>query len=246
MSERRRVTTQVGEANEALEELLGTLLADVPACGEISPSPAPASPSVLETPKEETASEEPPESFVEERVASSGPDGESSDDRTLNIVAPEPIKTHESSVGLPDWAQEDFKALLVCVGKLRFAVPLVCLTGIARLESSDDLTTIPGQPGWHRGVTRHRGEKLVVVDLGKLLGMPADRVESGYLLVIGEGRYGLACSTLAEQLTLSAGSVNWRQSSSTRDWQLGMLPEQMCVLLDLVAVIRRLEEAAGH
>lgn len=269
MSERKRTVTQVGEANEALEELLGTLLAEVPGYPETPPAAGPASepasgrqaPGQTAPPVPDQAPTQPateaatdratgaaaktlPETPAAAGLAAPAVEQLSATEAALKNASGGPIETPEDG-NLPDWAEQDFKALLVCIGKLRFAVPLVSLTGIARLQSSDSLTAIPGQPGWYRGVTRHRGEKLVVVDLGRLLGMSTEPVENGYLLVIGDGRYGLACSALAEQLTLGNGSVNWRQSSAGRDWQLGMLPEQMCVLLDLDAVTRRLDAGSG-
>jgi len=209
------------EADQAFSGLLDTLLADVPeydATAEITEPSIEVSPQISEV-------------LVEAE---------------LNIVELQPIQSTETLVAetspvLPDWAKGEFKLLVVKMGEMRFAVPLVGLSSIAPLKGDDELTSIPGQPAWHKGVMSYRDSNLVVVDLGVLLDTQEAEEESTYILVIDEGRYGLTCRSLEEPLTLSASDINWSKPGARRDWMSGMLKDQMCALLNIEKITQRLK-----
>lgn len=226
-------SAQLVEADLALEDLLGTLLEDVPEYAGPEPRAEVAAPPDASARTIETA----PPSIEPQPVV-----GEIPAD-ALNNASAEPIQEQDDSVEAPrpEWADGDFKALVVRLGSLRFAVPLVCLNSIALLGDDQALAAIPGQPEWHLGVMRYREQKLVVVDPARLLRLQAGEGSGSHLLVIGEGRYGLVCGAIEEQLTLRADKVNWRLAADRRDWMLGILPEQMCVLLDTDLIARRLQ-----
>jgi len=222
-------TLAIPSADRALEDLLGTLLAEVPEHVE------PATP-VNTGGHRVTAVEN-----VPVRVEADPPPL-SLDNRVLNNAPGAPIENHVQ-LELPQWAEEEFKLLLVRMGPLRFAVPLVCLNSIAQLDDQAQVTKIPAQPTWHRGVTLYRDQQLTVVGLTELLKLHAGEMASRYVLVIGEGRFGLACDAIEEQVSVTSDQVKWRQVVDKREWLLGMLPEQMCILLDLDEVARRLQRA---
>ncbi len=233
MSQRKSLPTELTEADQALEDLLGNLLADVPEYAVPHPTPATKAP-----PEQQPGASEPAPAALEQQTGTAAPAPE-----PLNNSAEAPIQEADALTEpvRPEWSEGEFKVLVVRIGQLRFAVPLVCLNSIARLQDQDALSTIPGQPEWHRGVMVYREQKLVVVDLGSLLQMQAGEITADHMLVIGDGRYGLACGAIEEQLTLRADGVKWRLETDQRDWLLGMLPEQMCALLDLERIAQRLE-----
>ena len=143
---------------------------------------------------------------------------------------------------MPEWANSDFKVLVVRIGKLRVGVPLIGLNSISPVHEGDEVTKVPAQPGWHRGVMQYRDAKLVLVDLAQLLALDAGEVKPAYRLVIGDSRYGVLCDAIEEPASVDAAAVNWRQAGDRRDWCFGTLREQMCLLLDADGIAARLGE----
>jgi purine-binding chemotaxis protein CheW len=221
MSTRKPQSTQLVEADTALEELLGTLLAEVPEyakkADQAKPRPGTAvPPAVAEPPPAQLTFKEP-------------------------VAAP--ITSQQDATDQrpqPDWSRQGFKALVVRIGGLRMALPLVMLNRIAKLTDELSPTVIPGQPGWHRGVTRYRDRKVVVVDLPGLLAMRAAEQAPAYLLLIGDGCSALQCDALEEPITVMPDKVHWRHVGDRRDWLLGMLTEHMCLLLDCEGIAQRI------
>jgi len=227
--------TELVEADQALEDLLGTLLADVPEHRDAPPvaPPAPAQPEVVTETAGETQVQVQPEVPVEAVV-----------EQALNIREDAPIQEQDEQPSAeplqrPEWAGSEIKVLVVRVGDLRLGVPLVCLNSIAPMPQDTAVTQVPAQPDWHRGVMQHRDSKLVIVDLPDLLQLRSGERQPGYLLVIGDGHYGLACDALEEPVTVSADALNWRQADDRRNWMWGMLPEHMCLLLDVDGIAQR-------
>jgi len=210
---------QLSQAETALETLLDSLLSEVP--------------EYREPPPEAVATATEQRSRVSIATAA------------LNISDSEPIEEIPQIEALqgsvrPEWATGDLKILVVGLGGLRVAVPLVRLTGIAPAGREGEVLHLPAQPDWHRGVASVRGRQLVRVDTVSLLELNAQRQKAAYLMLIDEGRYGLEVDTMEEPLTLDSDAVHWRQQGEGRDWVLGMLPEQMCIVLDLDAISGRL------
>ena len=163
----------------------------------------------------------------------------------LNVSEPLPIQEiaepEPAPVSVrPAWAEGDLKVLVVRVGELRVAVPLVRLSSISPAGTGEDVLHLPAQHAWHRGVMTVREQQLVRVDPVALLGLATERQESAYLLVIDDGRYGLEVDAMEEPLTLDSDGIRWRQQGEGREWTLGALPEQMRILLDLDAITHRL------
>ena len=146
----------------------------------------------------------------------------------------------DKAFSFPEWAEEPFQCLLFKVRGMTLAVPLSELSGIVKWEK--EISAIPGQPGWHLGVYIHRDERVVVVDTAKLI-MP-DRIPSAgverekgtHLLLIGEGKWGLACDTLAKPVKLSKEDIRWSQNNTLRPWMAGTVIDKLCILLDVNAL----------
>jgi purine-binding chemotaxis protein CheW len=139
-----------------------------------------------------------------------------------------------TEAALPDYFDQPFQCLFFKVGGSEFAVPLVSLSGIVKWNGKAG--KLPGQPDWHRGVINYRDGKMALVDLSTLLGMDKPLQTSTFILAIDEGRFGLICESVYRPLTLRKEQVKWRQKRTDRRWMLGTLREQLCPLVDMVAL----------
>jgi chemotaxis signal transduction protein len=131
-----------------------------------------------------------------------------------------------------------FAAVIIRVGRYRFAVPLNMLDSVARAEGR--VTPLAGKAGWHRGVVSHRGGPLALVDLAALLGLGDAPVaaQPDHLLVLPGARVAILCDGPPESLMLGGDDIRWCRPGSKRPWLAAMLPRQMCVLMDVEAVSR--------
>jgi purine-binding chemotaxis protein CheW len=156
-----------------------------------------------------------------------------------DVAAPveEPVEAEPTT---PDWADEPFQALIFRVQGVTMAVPLLLLDGI--MKWNDDAVPMPWQPEWHMGVLPYQGRQMVVVDSVQLLmpeeseNDPATRGRGSHILVIGDGRWGLACDSLAKPVILHKDEVQWGGQNPDRAWAIGTVIERLCVLLDVAAV----------
>lgn len=151
--------------------------------------------------------------------------------------------------GLPDWHNEPFQALLFKVAGLTLAVPLAELNGV--VEWTDAVTEMPGHADFYMGILQHLGESVAVIDTARLVfprdklvtlagDNPRERVKR--IVLIGDGKWGLACDEVDEVITLQPDDVRWRTNRTTRYWLLGTVIEHMCALLDVAGFERMLVE----
>ena len=152
--------------------------------------------------------------------------------------APPASRAQRSQGQPPVWATGPLRVLLFGIGGMSFAAPLVMLRAVTELTQSPQ--PLPGQPTWHRGLVQYRGKSLLVADPVPLLGIRAHSAKPRYLLVMGDGEMALACDALGEAVTTDAGAVRWRHGSDDRAWLAGMLPGQMCALLDVVQIEQKI------
>ncbi len=138
----------------------------------------------------------------------------------------------------PDWAIPEFQALLFAVSGLKLAVPLSELNGI--VEWGDEyINELPGHASWYLGLINHLGKNVPVVDTLQQV-VPKERWPEGHLekpefkhiILIDDGRWGLACEQVLEIITLKTEQVKWRSSRTKRRWLLGTVIEEKCALLD--------------
>ncbi len=144
----------------------------------------------------------------------------------------------EVGVQRPDWAASPFQILLFKVAGLGLAVPLIELNGI--LEWTDEVTPLPGHAEFYLGLLHHRERSVPVVDPARLV-LPADRQAAlvgdprervSRIVLIDEGRWGLACDEVSEVVTVRPDQVRWRSSRTRRRWLAGTVVDHMCALLD--------------
>ena len=209
-------------AERVIERYLSTLLDEVEA---YRPPPAPTVAEAL--PADPAPATLPPAGACRETAAAAG--------------------TKET--GVPDWANGTFQCLLFRLRGMRLALPLSALDSILKWDGR--ATRIPGQPSWHRGVILYRGNRLVVVDTARLI-MPerlppatAAVPRNGHLLIVGDGRWGLACDSLQRPVSLRADAVHWRRGGGRAPWVAGTIRERLCALLDMEQLLRLFDPVAG-
>jgi len=137
----------------------------------------------------------------------------------------------------PDWAQEPFQCLVFRVGGITMATPLLALDNIVKWET--ELTPMPFQPEWHLGVLQNRDDKIVVVDLVKLLNLEQpqeeaeDKGRGTHILIIGDHHFALPCDSLAKPIFLHKEDVHWSIRHEDRPWMAGTIKEKLTILLDI-------------
>ncbi len=176
------------------------------------------------------------ETSVEEKVDSSPTEIEIvTEQQSDQALEPHALKPDISSL-----SDEVLECLLFKVaGFLTLAVPLVRLNGI--MQWNGDATHIPGHADWFLGLVSNRGQQVKVIDIAKFV-IPENHksrqsVEGErnfkHMLLIDDGKIGLACDELGQVVKISHEKVRWREDRSSRPWLAGTLIEQMSALLDV-------------
>ncbi|WP_102565320.1 chemotaxis protein CheW, partial [Vibrio sp. 10N.286.49.B3] len=148
---------------------------------------------------------------------------------------PEPV--WESSA-----REQEFQVLYFEVNGVIFAVPLDELGGIHQLS---DVNHLIGRPEWYLGLqTTHSGQ-LDVVDTA--CWVMADKLDNQdyqesyqYIVLLGESRWGLACSELKGTELVQKHQIRWREKAGKRPWLAGMVTNKMCALIHVEAMITML------
>ncbi len=153
-------------------------------------------------------------------------------------------------VTLPDWSEGVFESLHFKVrGFLMLSIPLARLSGIVPWPGR--LTAVPGYADWFLGLLPSHGHQVKVIDIAKFV-IPVNHkarntLTSGerqlkHIILIDDGRFGLACDELSGILKLTQKEVRWRSDRTTRPWLAGTIIEQMCALLDIDHFVEMLKE----
>ena len=156
----------------------------------------------------------------------------------------------EETILQPKKQTEQFQAMLFKVAGLTLAVPLVELNGIVEWNA-DKLTKMPGHKEFYLGLLTHLDKTIPVIDTA-LFVLPAkkhaelleqeinERVTR--IVLIDDGRYGLACDEVNEVITLQPDEVRWRSKQTKRQWLAGTVIEHMCALIDASSLSALLQE----
>lgn len=161
-----------------------------------------------------------------------------------SVVEVQPVESDA-----PAHIDETLECLLFKVaGFLTLAVPLGQLNGI--LKWNGEVTFIPGHADWFLGLVTNRGHQVKVIDIAKFVipthhksrqALDGDRKFKNILL-INQGKIGLACDELGEVVRISREHVRWREERGNRTWLAGTLIEQMSALLDMDKFTQMLKE----
>ena len=159
---------------------------------------------------------------------------------------------HEAEPRVPAAdSQTPFDCLLFKVaGGLKLCVPLKRLTGIMKWPA--EITPLPRHADWFLGLVPHRGHQVKVIDIAEFVIPQHHRSRQAlagerrfqHLLLIDDGKIGLACDELGKVLKLRPEQVRWRSDTRTRPWLAGTVIEQMSALIDVDRFTAMLKEGA--
>ena len=238
MKKPERTTVDLVEPDQAMLGYLQTLLDEIPPETQTAEKPAPPAPALPPVtappvapppPRQKTAVAPPvPQVVAVETPATAAP------------AAVEPL--------VPEWAGKSFQLLYFRTGGVELGIPLLGMQHIARLDGT--LTRLPGMPSWHMGMLRLRGENINVVDLRRLL-LPGHQIARtadtpGYVMVLGEGVWGLACDNLGQALRVESADVRWRRPGATPRYIQGVHEQSLRPILHLGEVIDDLERGISR
>lgn len=141
---------------------------------------------------------------------------------------------HPPADPLAVWAAAPFEAQLFQVAGLTLALPVSELVGIV---DSTDLVTAGGENApWLRGRLCYRHGEIQVANTAHWVlppGMSWSPSTRRYpVLIIADGRWGLACDGIGAVVTLDPAMVRWRSARTQRRWLAGMVAQPSCALLD--------------
>jgi len=140
---------------------------------------------------------------------------------------------------LPDWGLKPFQAMVFKVGELSLAIPLTELAGV--IEWKPEQVEDPSGNRLHLGQYPHDGQSVTVVDIARLVfaGSPFDDAiqpevsqRVSRIILIDNGKMGLAVDTVHEVITIQPTRVNWRSARTRRQWLAGTMLDEMIVVLD--------------
>jgi purine-binding chemotaxis protein CheW len=127
---------------------------------------------------------------------------------------------------------------------MQMAAPLDQLNGI--IPMPERLTILPGQSHWFLGLARNREQNVQVIDLASVIqphhqcDTPGKGQSAGqYILLIGEGHWGILCNSISTVLTLEPQQVQWQRSPHVA-YILGTMINQMHSVLCVDTLLNRL------
>lgn len=152
---------------------------------------------------------------------------------------------------IPGWASKRFQCLLFNVAGITLAVPLEKLNGV--IPWSDSITPMPGHSPAFLGLLRHLEKNVKVMDTAQIIlpekqknaieSEPGERIHK--IILMDEGRWGLACDEVGDVIDLEQGDVRWRTAQGKRPWLAGTISERLCALLDTDVFASMLEQGFG-
>jgi len=163
-----------------------------------------------------------------------------------SIPAPTRVAARVDASPYPDWAAGEFQCVLFRVAGLTLALPLAKLNGV--LPWDDDLVTpLPGHQPWFLGLREYQGQQVRLIDVANVIAVRnGPDAGLGKVILIGAGRWGLACDDVAEVVTLAPAAVKWRGQAGSRPWLAGTVIDRMCALIDADAFAQMLETEGPH
>ncbi len=230
-TDNKPATTRLAEPDTALKSYLQTLLDEIVPLdspperqkptvktntrGKPAPKPAP-----VVTAPQPTALAAPADTVLE----------------TTRVAAD--TETEQQAYQLPEWSAAEFQALDFRAGGRDFCLPLVCMKSIVPLEKA--LTRVPGLPPWHLGVMNLRGQNVGVIDLSMLmLGQSAQADEADkFVLLLDDGRWGLACNGLGQAGRVRPEDVRWRKRADQPRYLEGVIKQRLVPVLSSKDVLQ--------
>ncbi|MDH5444590.1 MAG: chemotaxis protein CheW [Gammaproteobacteria bacterium] len=153
---------------------------------------------------------------------------------------PEIVDASGRQIIVPDWGRQRFQAMVFKVRDLSLAIPLQDLVGVidwqtAKVEQQAGSMLLLGH-------AQHADQTVSVVDTARFV-FPVSRhaeltdqaCQPGFnrIVLIYNGKIGLACEEVYEVSTIDPNNVTWRSPKTRRQWLAGTMLEEMIVLLDV-------------
>lgn len=244
MSGKADKAVELMDQQMALQSYLEEMLREVP--DYVEEAPVPEHPRPVVVPQVPVVESRPAPVVEEIPTETVVPEKES---------VPEPVsvveaksETPSSAPRIPEWATSHFQCLLFNVAGITLAVPLEKLSGV--IPWNGNLTPMPGHTAAFLGLLRHQDKNVKVMDAAQIIlpekqknaiqVEPEERIHK--IILMDEGRWGLACDDVGEVITLEPADVRWRTAQSKRPWLAGTVSERLCALLDTDVFATMLEE----
>lgn len=130
------------------------------------------------------------------------------------------------------------QSLMFKVGNNLLAVPLTELHSV--VEWKDKLTRLPGEPDWVLGVLKCRDDNVCVIDSAAVLQIKRDsKTSSGYILVLGDGQWGITCDRIDTVVTLNYDDIQWH-TRQLDNLTYGTIRDSLASFLNPTGLIRSL------
>ncbi len=141
--------------------------------------------------------------------------------------------------------QDLLQVLLFNLSGLKMAISMAELDGV--VDWPERLVSVPDNMPLYVGLLQESGRQIPVIDLARLIfpaRLRAQQKSSACerILLIGNRRWGLACSGVAEVVSVESSAVNWRKERTTRKWLAGTIGSHGSALLDAAALERLLQQ----
>lgn len=140
---------------------------------------------------------------------------------------------------VPEWANSTFEALLIRLNHAQIAVPLLQIGMVCKIES--DFIRLLNMPSWFVGLYPKKGVNIKVLDTDAILddmqSLSANVTNYRYFLTLTDSQYALACCQIEKVIRLKSDDIRWRKSNDNKTWYRGTLPSQMCILVDICALL---------
>lgn len=156
----------------------------------------------------------------------------------LALLAAPKAKPVQSLSVMPEWSRSEFQALFFKVDHLILATPLIELS--RTLVFNRKPTKLPLQPAWFIGLIEDQGQKLAILDSGQLIfGKARGSIRDlqtrpfKYILVSGDGCWGLACDEIVSVSKIMPDNVRWRTSRKQRPWLIGTIIDELTAVIDV-------------
>jgi len=141
------------------------------------------------------------------------------------------------------WRDSPFQTLLFEIHGLKLAIPLHELNGILTWPEKD-MPKLAGKPSWYIGLYSQEHQHTQVVDTAHIIlpnQLQDSSVKPSFIILIADGKWGLACNKVSKVVTLSSEEVRWRQQAGKRPWLAGTVLDKMCSILNIDELVKQLE-----
>ena len=142
-----------------------------------------------------------------------------------------------------NWRESPFQTLLFEIHGLKLAIPLHELNGILTWPEKP-LPKMAGKPSWYLGLYSQEHNHTQVIDTAHII-LPDQFQDSDdkpkFIILIDDGKWGLACNKVSEVVTLSSEEVRWRKQAGKRPWLAGTVLDKMCSILNIEELVKLLK-----